>query len=403
MNTSDREIARARYAAERHARKLAREERAEKAAARELAAKAALARDRAPRSAAPAFVVALLRKRAPRLLDPDLAPALVRLGELTPVRPLEDWRPRGKGKASLFRSLAEHWLARFPMPAILWTAFDGDAAGQLVPLVARVAGGASFYDEVRARLTIPLTRAMCHDALATPAERGLFGALRLAQARAAALDPRLFGAWLAAPLAGGVGDHEREAFAREVLEWLARAGSMMDPAAVGPLVDYVRYRRAESPSFSMRGRSGPALLAAMRGWHADLAQAKAAHGHTFVPSGFVAAEYREVRRERGQDVPEIWRVREVLDARTLADEGKRMGHCVYSYAHRIDRREVSIWSVQMEDGHGETGRWHQVTVEVNNALRRVGQARGRFNRSMTPRERTIVARWASRNALALAV
>lgn len=401
MNTSNREWARARYAAERQARKAERELRAKKAAALELVAKAALARASKPTSVAPAWVATLLGKKAPRLLEPDLGPALLRLTRVAPLRPLEAWRPRGKGKVSLFRSLAEHWLASFPMPAILWTALDGDAAEALLPVVVAVARGASFYAEVHARLPIPLTRAMCHEALATPADRGLFGALRLAQARAAGLEPRLFGAWLATPLAGGIGDADTELFARSVLEWLARSGSMLDPAAIGPLVDYVRYRRAESPSFSMRGRSGPALLAAMRAWHADLAQAKASHGHVFVPSGFVAAEYREVRREHGKDVPEIWRVREILDARALADEGRRMGHCVYSYAHRIDRREVSIWSVQMEDGHGETGRWHQVTVEVNHALRRIVQARGRFNRAMTPRERTIVARWAAKNGLAV--
>jgi hypothetical protein len=35
-----------------------------------------------------------------------------------------------------------------------------------------------------------------------------------------------------------------------------------------------------------------------------------------------------------------------------------------------------------------------VTVEVRNDLRRIVQARGRFNRAMTPKEVRIIRRWA---------
>ena len=96
------------------------------------------------------------------------------------------------------------------------------------------------------------------------------------------------------------------------------------------------------------------------------------------------------------------RIHEVVTAKALAEEGKRMGHCVFSYAWRIEQGDTSIWSVQMEDGQGETGNWHMVTVEVRNDLKRVVQAKGRFNRSMTPVELRIVRRWAGSNNLVLA-
>ena len=78
-----------------------------------------------------------------------------------------------------------------------------------------------------------------------------------------------------------------------------------------------------------------------------------------------------------------------------------MGHCVYSYAGRVERREVSIWAVTMKDGLGETGRWAMLTVEVQNDTRRIVQARGRFNRAATPREIGVLSRWAKLNELEL--
>ncbi len=66
---------------------------------------------------------------------------------------------------------------------------------------------------------------------------------------------------------------------------------------------------------------------------------------------------------------------------------------------RVARGEVSIWSVTMEDGRGETGNWRMVTVEVHNASKRVVQARGRHNRLVTPAERRILERWAALSAL----
>lgn len=399
----DSAAARAAYATARNSRKASRLSRDAAAAAREAALARALDRPRARAVAAPPSLMNTLRKKASRLLDDRFAAALRRLAAVAPVRPIEEWAPRGKGASSLFRSLAAHLCARYPMPAILWSAFTDDAGDTLAPIAAQVASGASFYDVARVHLPMKLTRAMCHDILSTPVDVGFLRAVRRAQARACGLDGRLLAAWSETRFARALGSASDEEFWATFVEWLGRAGGMLDAAEVGPLTDYVAARRAESPGFSMRGRSGAALLQAMRAWHVDLAVQRTVSAHVFTPSGFLPAEYREVRREHGADVREVWRVREILSARALADEGKAMGHCVYSYAPRVARGEVSIWSVTMEDGRGETGNWRMVTVEVHNASKRVVQARGRHNRLMTAGERRILERWAALSALGLNV
>lgn len=346
---------------------------------------------------------AVLAARAPRLLEARHHPALRRLLEQPRLRTLETWSPRGKSADALFRSLGDHLLAAYPVPAIVWRAFDDANAALFAPLATFIAGGGSAFAWAQTHaLPIALTRRMVHDLLSTPADVGFTDALRRAQVRAAGGDRGLFDAVRASRFGRVVGTTEEEAFWASVIAWAARQ-PMLDPRRLPPLFDYLEAQRRETPGFSMKGRSAAALLRATDAWHGDLARVKNTRHTVFPSAGFTPGEYEDFRRELGVVVKEIWRIREILDTEALADEGKRMGHCVYSYAWRIEKGESSIWSLQMEDGRGETGRWHMATVEVRNDLRKVVQARGRFNRAMTPKETRMVTRWANANGLAMGI
>ncbi len=412
MDRKKRESTKARYEALRRSRSDHNARRATERDQRAVGLRRAFAacEERALREVTfvPADVRQLLAARAPRLLDARFADALIRLMRIPGLRLVDDWEPRGKAADTLFRSLASHRLARFPMPSIVWNAFFEDAPNHepLVALATHVAAGGSMFayaNDAKTAFPIPLTRRMCHDVLATPSDVSFLSAIRRAQVRAAGGDRRFFEAWRVLAPATRIGSKPEEDFWFTVVQWFAKAG-MIDHAQIGPIVDYVGHRRRDDPSFSMKGRTAPALLRATREWHGDLAKAEAVASKFFLRSGFSAACYDDSRRDPdGSHVKEKWEIREVLDAKTLADEGRRMGHCVYSYAWRIEKREVSIWSVQMEDGKGETGRWHMVTVEVRNDLKRVVQARGRFNRQMTPKELRILTRWAYANGLTMSL
>jgi len=130
-------------------------------------------------------------------------------------------------------------------------------------------------------------------------------------------------------------------------------------------------------------------------WHRELATEKVVHGVVFEPSGYAALELdRSARDRNGEFQRRIWHVDEVCTSKELAAEGRRMNHCVYSYVWSIQKGQTSIWSMTLEDGKGETGRWAMLTIEVRKDLRRVVQARGRFNRSATSEEHGILVAWA---------
>jgi PcfJ-like protein len=397
MNLANRDQSRQQYERRRRAAAVAKTSLAEQQTRNEEAARVALSKYASRRAAlaegARATADAVF-ERAPRLAIEPYA-AAVRLLTKTSTRPVGDWCPRGKGRDTLFRSLAEHLLAKFPVPAVLWDGFFDASASGFAPLVANVAGGGSLFAFVTdTGFPIKLTRRMCHELLSTPSCGSLLRAIRRVQVKFAGGDDRLFRAWLGTQVAQSVGTEDDEIFWSRVLSWLARDGTL-DPAELSPLVDYLGDRRRQDAAFSVSGRSLAAVTRAMNEWHRGLAREKVVRDELLPPSGYAAI----VVDRSGHLGRRVWRVREVTSTRELADEGLRMNHCVYSYLGSIQKGFTSIWMMTLEDGSGPTGSWAMLTVEVRRDLRRIVQARGRFNRPATSEELGILHAWATRNAL----
>jgi hypothetical protein len=329
-------------------------------------------------------LLGVVAELSPRLLDADMLGALELVARAEWVRPPAAWEPQGKSKQRLFRGLAEHVLGRYRMPPFIWSAFLAEEdAPILACVVVHVAGGGSLYQAVKSGLLpIPFTRAMCHALLTSAGEARFLDVVRKVQVQAAGGDGRLFRAWITTRAGRRLHTREDEAFWHTVLGWFC-AHPAVSVTEVGPLVDYIEHRRAEA-GFSMKGRAAPALLRAMREWHERLAKERGAAGRIFAPSGLQPMDIDRSRRDwRGDPVVEVWHFREILDARTLADEGRAMGHCVYSYAREIEAGQSAIWTLTLRD---DKGHWRRLTIEVRLSTRQIVQARGRFNAKVEPRD-----------------
>ena len=95
----------------------------------------------------------------------------------------------------------------------------------------------------------------------------------------------------------------------------------------------------------------------------------------------------------------IWYIRELLSSRELTAEGRAMKHCVASYAHSCAARRTAIFTMEIEDG---SGREKLLTIEVVLRSRQVCQVRGKFNRYATPKELSMIKRWALQDRLTIA-
>ncbi len=400
----------------RRERRRQQEARQREAKSREVALRAALAKPaRSPVQAVERLLVnepetpqklrELLRtvgERAPRLICADTLAALTLMAEADWVRPPSTWRRSGKSQDRLFRSLAEHVLARYPMPPFLWSAFlANENAGALARVAVHVAAGGSLYQAVKSGLMpVPMTRNMCHEFMSLGGVARFLDAVRRVQVKAAGGDARLFRAWIATRPGHTLHTRAGEEFWQTVLAWFS-ANPMLPQAEVAPLVDYIEHRRAQAPGFSINGRSVLAMMRAMQEWHGQLAKEKAVAGRSFSRSGLEPMDIDRSRRNvRGNHVVEVWHFREILDAKTLAEEGRAMRHCVYSYARHIETGECAIWTLTLEDN---TGHWRRLTIEVRPSVRQILQARGRFNRPPEPRDMLALSAWAGRNSLQISL
>ncbi len=76
-----------------------------------------------------------------------------------------------------------------------------------------------------------------------------------------------------------------------------------------------------------------------------------------------------------------------MTRRALLWEGRKMRHCVATYANAVARGRCSIWTVR------KNGR-RVLTVEVRNSTRAIVQVKGHCNRSPSDPERDVLDLWA---------
>ena len=148
-------------------------------------------------------------------------------------------------------------------------------------------------------------------------------------------------------------DFEHEAFWVSFLRFLCRH-PMIDPAQIGPLVDFIRHQKyvhteeirrdgsvavvpPPHPGFSMDRRSPDALLRQMQAWHDRLGR-EASHG----PELWAGCGVRPLRWETGRERERVWAIEEIRTRKALQQEGRAMRHCVASYLQSCAAGHVSV-------------------------------------------------------------
>lgn len=378
-------------------------------------------------------LLTVVYKKANKLLDAkEYRDALLLLKDLEKdwVRSPKDWEPKGKGRDRLFRSLASHLLAKYPMPNIIWEALFDPRAKNLLPFVQFVASGGSVAKASKqGLLPVKLNKKQCHRLMTMPCENFL-SAIRRIQVETHGGDERLHRVWLETSVGRSFSpgalmengaliardkvklfNHSEEEFWDGVLRWFA-AQSMLDTNQIGPLVDYINHLRDLNPdTFSMKGRTAAALLRGMNQWHDELNQAQREANRnrnaawlrqwrerlkaTYNPSGIKPYQIMvEVKNNKGKKVKQNWTITEILSYKDLEAEGKALHHCVASYHSSIESGRTSIWSLKCEDKR-------LVTIEVVGHC--IVQARGAFNRRLESKEYKVINQWASKQNLGMRV
>ena len=301
------------------------------------------------------------------------------------LRPVEEWAPAGRRPLGMFSSLAHHLLARYPVPAVLLSAwFRGcdEPALRAQRWFRHVGLGGSLRT---AGLPIALTKRAAHAFARASPDFAIEFALRWAQVRGMGGDEGL--AYTIASTRLGR-EFDAPEFWDPVVRLLVRSRPLKQ-AQMLDVVEHLHAQRAEGAGFSLKGRTAESLARDAAEWSAERARDEARRIMRWEPSGIEPFRYAS---EDGRD----WTIRELLGSDELNAEGKAMQHCVADYKWRCANRITTIWSLAVETPEG---RRRRVTVEVDPGTREVVQAKARLNAEPDSASRAVLVAWARREGL----
>lgn len=334
------------------------------------------------------------------------------------VRSPEQWQPRSHNLARQFASLVRHLLARFDVPAFFddaWINTGPHAATEREWFMHLGAGG---NWRTAANLPFPLTKMAAHHAIRAPVELSPYAALRWGAALAEGCTPRQARAIVATRLGQvGVVRALEEPFWPTVFRFLA-ANPMLDPAQIGPMVDYLHHQKFEpgmeylregrlvrdpppQPQLSMKARTVPGLMRQVTTWHRRLAVGQRGRIDVAALATMVWEASGERNYERVEGDGQNRRkfsIHELCSYRELVEEGRELHHCVASYAVSCRAGRVSIFSLRCVDREGLR---RLLTIELNRSTRTVVQARGKRNARANQVELRLLTGWATQAGLRL--
>lgn len=344
-------------------------------------------------------------KVAPKLMDESYREGMIALAEdATWVRPIQEWKPDGKAADRQMRSLVKYLLVQFPLPEFLYSVFTGGFVGDAVAVkvFVHLAQGGSLHKATKGVapiLPVPLTKRMCHLFMQSTTKLNFVSAVRHAQVETYGGERRTAEAICRARQTGRDTLTGNEEFWATVIQWTCNQG-MLAPSQIPHIYDWIEHARNEAlrarTLFSMKGRTAVSVVRAMDEWHGQLALDRRVHGCVFEPSGLDGGSYERKARicPGSPEHIEQWTIREILTSRELAEEGRRLHHCVATYGRDIENKRCSMWSLQVDGTR-------TLTIEVITRRRSVVQVAGRWNRNPTALELNFVRRWVATNNLTM--
>lgn len=323
------------------------------------------------------------------------------------LREPQTWRPKTHNPRRQFSSLARHLFARFDVPVFLDTAWlrSDRGAFRYRNWFVHIGLGKNIRT---AKTPYPMTKMIAHHFVHAPDNISIEGALMLADIQSLGGSTRLADALMATRLGHRVEtDTQKRAFWLSVYRFFI-ANPLLDLRHAGPIVDFLNFQKFEAqevligpgeverrlppqPNLTMSRRTPESLLRQVEEWHGELRVASKNEKRFWRSSGVRGFTMTTGPRGRPEQQV-IWTARELLSGRELVDNGRRLRHCVASYASSCAAGACSIWSLDCRE-HGQERGESVLTIEID-AKGAMVQARGHSNRWPTQQEKNVLDAWA---------
>ena len=301
------------------------------------------------------------------------------------LRPLDSFRPTSKNAQKQFGQLARHLLTEYDVPEFMDSVWFKRTRTQ--NWFIHVGRGHNI--RTAPRLLIPLTKKMAHFFLSAPKSYTVEHALRWAQVHGLGGNRRIADAVCGTRLGRGF---KNDDFWLTVVRFFVD-NPLLDTVHYGPIADYIHNQKFVSqrlfvgpghveevpppqPGLSMKRRTAERLLRQVSDWHRQLGRRSHSGNLAWASSGIGELDFAE-----GKHTKRRWRIRELLSINSLDDEGRKMGHCIGSYAGSCATGRSSVWTMRLEErDEGDTRESRKLTIEVRPKDRVVVEARGALQR-----------------------
>jgi len=312
------------------------------------------------------------------------------------MRNLEDWKPKTHNRHRQIAHLLRWLFVKYDMPLFMDTAWYEQKQNKYISWYIDIGKGGSVYKTLK---PYNMTRKMAHLFVQSPKDLSITEALRWTQTLAYGGDQKIAHAIVKSELP--ILDLKFP-FWMELIHLFARS-PMMDAAQIGPVVDYVRFQKAQNDEYTLKGRTINSLIKHTEDWHQGLVRERRVKGKCW--EGICLPDWKHIEGKSHPNEDEnalnkkqtVYKIVQILNGKELAEEGRSMCHCVYSYSYSCERGQSSIWSLRKnawEEARQERVTRRLLTIEVRNRDNTISQVRGKYNRTPNGKEIFLLKKWA---------
>lgn len=305
------------------------------------------------------------------------------------IRDINDWEKTSHNPEKQLSSLLRHLFCAYPVPAFLDTAWQNRAEKKYCDWLPVIGVGISIRK--LNHIPIKMSKKIAHAFGNSPDNLSVHEALRWAQVIGKGGNERLANMIIQSRL--GRHHFEDENFWDGGIQFFINAG-MFDWEKIGEIVDYLIATRALDRDYSLKGRTIISVIRASNSWHNDQEALRSRGGFlTWQASGIY-----EARSTEGKDHNKVdYSIIELRSSKELIQEGKKMNHCVASYATACHKKRRAIFSIRKKDRFNteET----LATIEVLLQHNKIVQAKAQYNKPISPKALSLLKDWAYKENL----
>ncbi|MEM6684312.1 MAG: PcfJ domain-containing protein [Bacteroidota bacterium] len=305
------------------------------------------------------------------------------------LRDIKDWKRNSRNEDKQLKSIIKHCFVKYEVPEFMYEAWR-DYNRKYISWFIDLAYGQSVKS--LSKMPIRLTKKAAHYFLQAPKEYTIEMALRRAQALAFGTDELLAGRIACTGLSRN--NFQHEAFWETVIQFFMKQ-TMLDFNKMEEIIDYLSDCIHNNPEYSIKGRTITSLTRQSDEWHTEQAvyNASMVEMFTWTPtlnSSFIVEKWEEKEAKK-------YRLFELCSSKELIVEGRKMNHCVASYARSCCVKVASIYSLRCSSV--TKGQEILATIEVDNKSQTIVQAKARFNRPISATAKNIMSDWATEHDL----